>query len=371
MVIRRLQITHVRNLSRVSLAQLNRINVFYGANGSGKTSLLEAVHLLLVGRSFRLSQVKPIIQDGEAESVIFAELQDEASNITTLGMQRQRDGTKPTVLLNRHPVSSLAELVHIAPVQVFSSDTFEILMGGPSRRRQFIDWGLFHVEPSFYPAWRLAQRALKQRNTLLRHGKIARDQLTLWTREYARHGEQIDAMRRAYMSQFIVAVQPILVALSPALSDLHISYHQGWNKDLGLSEALEQSIEGDIAQGVTRAGPHRAELRIQSGAALASDALSRGQQKVLVAGLHLAQAELLRERTNKTSIFLIDDLGAELDRAHRQRFCAMLERLGVQVLATSIEKEELRDSWPSATAVQMFHVERGEISPCSSIRGIE
>ena len=364
MLIRRLQVTNVRNLSRVSLPQLQRINIFFGANGSGKTSLLEAAHLLLVGRSFRQSQVKPVLRDGSAECVIFAELRDDAGAALTLGMQRQRDGSKPTILLNGSAIGSLADLVHIAPVQVFSAEAFEVLQGGPTHRRQFIDWGLFHVEPSFYPTWRLAQRALKQRNTLLRHGKIARDQLALWTREYARHGEQIDLMRQSYMEELIAMAQQILSELSPAVTGLEMSYHRGWSKPHALEEALQLALDGDIQQGMTRVGPHRADLRIHAGAALAVDTLSRGQQKVLVAGLQLAQAELLRKRTSRTSIFLIDDLGAELDRVHRQKFCAVLERLDVQVLATSIEQNELIDGWSPSTAVQMFHVEHGEITPC-------
>lgn len=374
MFIQRLQVSHVRNLSRISLPQLKPINIFFGANGSGKTSLLEAAHLLLMGRSFRQGQLRPLLQEEQPQCVVFAELSSGEGNSQSLGISRQRDGSKPQIKLNGNALGSLSELVQIAPVQVLSADSFEMLTGGPSNRRQFLDWGLFHVEPNFFPAWRLAQRALKQRNSLIRHGKIDRDQLLLWSREYARYGEQIDQMRQAYLERLLPAVRSVMAELAPAISDrLDMTYSRGWAKDVSLEAALSNAIELDIQQGHTRQGPHRADLRVYAGPNLAGETLSRGQLKALVAGFHLAQAELLRTLIGRKSIFLIDDLAAELDREHRQRFCRQLERLDLQVLATSIEKTELMDCWRQADRIQMFHVEQGQITPETEIttRGIE
>ncbi len=186
MFIQRLQVSHVRNLSRLSLPHLKPINVFSGVNGSGKTSLLEAIHLLIMGKSFRHALVRPVLQENAADCTVFAELSAGGSTAgsspsrVTLGATRHRDGSKPVVKLNGNPAAALAELVELVPLQVLSADSFDMLTGGPSFRREFLDRGLFHVEPKFYPAWRLAQRALKQRNSLIRHGKIPLDQLALW-----------------------------------------------------------------------------------------------------------------------------------------------------------------------------------------------
>lgn len=367
MQIRRLQVTNVRNLSRVSLP-LQTINVFYGVNGSGKTSLLEAVHLLLMGRSFRQTQLRPLLSEGQDQSVVFAELVSLNDARLTLGLSRQRDGSKPVIKLNGEPLKSLSELVQVAPVQVLSADSFEMLTGGPSNRRSFLDWGLFHVEPDFYPAWRLAQRALKQRNSLIRHGKIDRDQLLLWTREYARYGELVDQMRQAYLEQLLPIGQAITASLLPQLeARLVTAYARGWPKEQSLAEALEQGFDSDLQQGHTRLGPHRADLRVHAGQHLAADVLSRGQLKMLVASLHLAQTELLQSKAGKHSIFLIDDLAAELDDVNRGRLCAELERLQVQVLATSIKKNELTDCWARPEQVQVFHVEHGVINPLHTV----
>jgi len=364
MLIQRFQVQNVRNLSVVSLEALSQINIFYGANGSGKTSLLESVHLLLVGRSFRQAQLKPLLSEGQKDCVVFGELvSQQGDRRATVGQHRSHDG-KPLIKLNGERLSSLADLVKVAPLQVLNSDSFELLEGGPSHRREYLDWGLFHVEQAFYPAWRQAQRALKQRNSLIRHDKIDRLQMSLWSKEYARYGEQIDQMRCGYVEQLAPAFRWVLNELNPDLAQrLELSYSRGWSKDHSLEELLIESIDKDLQQGFTRVGPHRADVRVQVGGSSAADILSRGQIKLVVASLRLAQAQLLLQQTNENCIFLIDDLPAELDRHHRSKLCRLLEQLGLQVLITCIESQDLVDCWSRPEHLRMFHVERGTISP--------
>ncbi|MDB6063540.1 MAG: replication/repair protein RecF [Verrucomicrobiaceae bacterium] len=367
MLIQRLQISHIRNLSRASLPRLNRINVFCGINGSGKTSLLEALHLLIMGKSFRHAMVRPVLQEGEAECTVFAELSTSAGRLT-LGAQRYRDGSKPLLKINGAPANALSELVELVPMQVLSADSFELILGGPGFRREFLDRGLFHVEPKFYPVWRLAQRALKQRNSLLRHGKISTDQIILWSREYARYGEEIDRMRRHYLDNLLPACHAVIAQLSPdAMVGLEATYSRGWSKDVALEHALIAGIEKDLQQGFTRQGPHRADLKIMIDEGTAAETLSRGQLKILAAGFHLAQTNLLHAKTGKKSILLVDDLSAELDRSHRQSLCSALEDSGLQVFVTSVEPEDLANCWSNTNDVEMFHVERGHITPLSEI----
>lgn len=364
MLIRRLQVQNIRNLGQVSLSSLGPINIFFGANGSGKTSLLEAIHLLLVGRSFRHSQFKPLLSEGRQECVVFGELvSPEHGRQISLGQQRGQD-SKPLIRMNGDKVNSLAELVRIAPLQVLNTDSFELLVGGPSQRREYLDWGLFHVEPSFYGTWQQAQRALKQRNGLIRHGKIDRSQLQLWSREYARYGEQLDQMRRDYAEQLAPTFQRVLHELNPEIGErLELHYTRGWSRDHGLEQLLIEGIDKDLQQGFTRVGPHRADLKVQVGGVAAADILSRGQLKLIVAGLRLAQAVLLRELTGERCIFLVDDLPAELDRSHRQKLCRLLEQQGLQVMITCIEHQDLTDCWNHPEQLKMFHVEHGIITP--------
>jgi DNA replication and repair protein RecF len=363
MLIRRLQVNNVRNLGRVSLDSFKSINIFFGTNGSGKTSLLEAIHFLLMGRSFRQSQFKPLLKEGEEESIVFGDLVDEHARSMSLGVSRRREG-KPTIRLDAVKLQTLAELIQVAPVQVLNNDTFEMLVGGPSYRREFLDWGLFHVEPRFFPLWRLAQRALKQRNSLIRHGKIDRPQLELWSREYSRYGEELDALRVEYFSRLLPRCQSMLSDLSPAVAkSLEVAYYRGWARDQSLEALLVDGMDRDVQQGFTRSGPHRADLRVTVGANAAADVLSRGQLKIVVAGFYLAQAQLVKERTNKKSIFLVDDLAAELDKQHRRHFCAQLEQMGQQVFLTCIDRSDLVECWQGSEDPALFHVEQGCVLP--------
>lgn len=365
MLIQRLRVNNVRNLGCVSLDSFKPVNIFFGTNGSGKTSLLEALHFLLMGRSFRQSQFKPLLKEGEEEAIVFAELLSEDARKMSLGISRRREG-KPTIRLDAAKLQTLAELIQIAPVQVLNNDTFEMLTGGPAHRREYLDWGLFHVEPRFFPIWRLAQRALKQRNSLIRHGKIDRPQLELWSREYARYGEQLDDLRADYFTKLLPRCLEMLSLLSPLVAQsLSTTYYRGWAKDQSLEALLVEGIDRDIQQGFTRSGPHRADLRVTVGTSAAADVLSRGQLKIAVAGFYLAQAQILNELVNKKSIFLVDDLTAELDSYHRHQFCTQLERLNLQVFATCIERDDLIDCWPGVNQPALFHVEQGSVIPDS------
>jgi len=362
MQIRRLQVQNVRNLEQVSLPALQRINVFFGANGSGKTSLLEAVHLLLVGRPFRSTQLRPVLRESTEQCVVFAELKDGESQ-HALGMQRTQ-ADKPLIKLDGERLKSAAELVRLAPLQVLNADAFQLLTGGPGERREFMDWGLFHVEHEFYPVWQRARRALHQRNSLIRHGKIDRPQLLLWSREYARYGDALDVWRQGYIAALAPLFRETLAELNAEVTErVSVVYSRGWARDTELEALLVDGFDRDMQQGYTRVGPHRADLKIQVGGGNAADMLSRGQLKLVVSALRVAQARLLKQAADKDCLFLIDDLPAELDQKHRTALCAVLDNLGVQVFVTCIDKNELRHCWPHTTQPAMFHVEHGAVSP--------
>jgi DNA replication and repair protein RecF len=217
------------------------------------------------------------------------------------------------------------------------------------------------VEHNFYQAWKSARKCLKHRNSLLRHDRIDRAQLAVWTAEFSRLGEQIDSYRQQYIRQLAPVFERVLGQLIE-LEGLGLSYFRGWDKEHGLAEVLESQLERDLAQRFTHAGPHRADLRLRYQGANAADILSRGQQKLVVCALRVAQGYLLSEIMGRPCVFLVDDLPAELDAPHRKALCQLLEALGCQVFVTCVDRQALTGCWSNDAAIKTFHVEQGKIT---------
>lgn len=366
MPLRRLTITQVRNLKQVALDSLSRVNVLYGSNGSGKTSVLEAIHILGTARSFRSPQIRTLIQHGADQCTVYGELETPAGK-TPLGVQKLRKGGT-SIKIGGRVIRVASELAEQLPLQVINAQSFALLVGTPLDRRQFLDWGVFHVEHGFNAAWRRFHRAIKQRNELLRRDKISDSDLRPWTAELVTSGTAVDVARSAYFDLFHREFQQVMARLSSPLAEVDIRYRRGWDSNLALSEAMAASEMADRAQGYTHTGPQRADLRVVYKGHGAGETLSRGQQKLVVAAMKLAQGRVLKEVAGQACVYLVDDLPAELDREHASQVAAELDILQAQVFITCVEETDIAGVWPAGAAEQlkMFHVEHGEITPQAS-----
>lgn len=362
MTIQRLRLHHFRNLAPVDLQPAAGLNLIYGENGSGKTSLLEAIYLLSLVRSFRSKKLKHLVAHQASYFTVHAELRDAQGLHFPLAVQRQLASDETEIRLGGQRPSSIAELTAQLPVQLINPDAFRLLEGGPKERRQFLDWGAFHVEPGFIFAWQRFQRALKQRNSLLRHARIDPLELDLWEKEIAASGEEVTRYRETYLQQLLPLFEQLLARLSQ-LEGFRLNFQRGWDKSLSLAESLFQSRQKDSEQGFTQSGPQRSDLRVSFQGRSAIEVLSRGQQKLVVSALKLAQGRLLAAAGKKQCIYLIDDLPAELDQQHRQMFCRLLEEQGSQVFITSVDQSALQIDWKEPDRIHWFHVEQGQISP--------
>ena len=245
-------------------------------------------------------------------------------------------------------------------MQVICSDTFKLLEGSPAVRRQFMDWGVFHVEHQFHSIWKNAQRCLKQRNSLLRHGRLDDSELAVWTQELAGFGEQLDVFRKSYFDRLVPIFEETLSRLLD-IDGLSLKYYRGWDSDRSLCDVLAANLNRDKEVTHTQAGPHRADLKFRYRSANAADILSRGQQKLVVCALRVAQGYLLSQEKGRSCVYLIDDLPSELDRGHRKALCMLLEELGCQVFVTCVDHRDLAECWSVDMPVSMFHVEHGNI----------
>jgi DNA replication and repair protein RecF len=357
MLIERLAFTGLRNLAPLDVTPSPGINLIVGRNGSGKTSVLEGLHILGMGRSFRTRQLKHAIAHDAAEMTLFARLA--GSPPVPIGVRREREGGELEMRMAGERVPRLAQLIEALPLQLVNPDAFRLLEGAPAGRREFLDWGVFHVKHDFYDAWRRAKRALKHRNALLRRDRMDVSSLVAWEQELAHWGERVDALRREWMTSFVPVFEETLGRLIE-LPDLRLRYSRGWDKQRDLQEVLEQGREQDFHMGFTQHGPQRADLRIRLGRRPAVEVLSRGQQKLVVSALKLAQGRLLELSTGRNCLYLIDDLPAELDSEHRRVFCRLLESMRCQAFITSVEHDALAGPWEPHTPIAMFHVKQAD-----------
>jgi len=357
MPIRRLQISGVRNLQPLNLNFSPSVNFIFGQNGSGKSSLLESIHLQATGKSFRHHQIKPVIQQGKDECILFSEVEDSAFGITKIGSQRSLKGEK-ALKINGQNVASQSEASKLLPVQIIEPNTFKLLSGSPQERRQFIDWGVFHVEQIFLGEWKNLKKQLQQRNAVLKKGE--EQWLDVWSKGFIESALKINQLRIDYLTKFKPYFEQSLAKLDPELK-VELNYYPGWERKSELIDVLIKQKERDLQLGYTQSGPQRAELRIKVNGVNAADMLSRGQQKSVVAALKIAQGGLLKAETGRNTIYLVDDLASELDESHRLAFCHLLEELGSQVFITSIESDSVSSSWNPVNS-KMFHVEHGQIT---------
>lgn len=363
MTLDRIAFQGLRNLAPLDLHPQPGINLLLGANGSGKTSLLEGIHILGMGRSFRTQHLKHAISHDADALALHARISGDPP--LPIGVQRLRSVSELEMRMGGERVTRLAQLVDALPLQLINSDTFRLLEGAPAFRREFLDWGVFHVKHGFLQVWKGMRRALKHRNALLRHGRMEDRSLDVWEHELAQWGERLDALRSDYMASFIPVFEETLAALL-SLPGLELRYSRGWDRQRSLSDVLQQSRDTDRQMGFTQQGPQRADLRIRLERRPAVEVLSRGQQKLVVSALKLAQGRLLEQQMGRRCLYLIDDLPAELDARHQQVFCQWLEAMRCQVFITSVEPQALSGAWQADTPIALFHVKHGRVTPGDS-----
>jgi DNA replication and repair protein RecF len=243
---------------------------------------------------------------------------------SALGMRAKMGGDR---------VASLAELAAVLPVQIIDPEVHRLIEEGPSRRRRFLDWGVFHVEHSFVERWQQYQQVLKQRNAALKARQPAAV-VSAWDIDLVRLGVSIHEARALYVDQLAPVASDIAKRLLGL--ELSMSYRSGWSRDLSLGEALRTSWIHDQDTGVTQVGPQRAEITFRLEGAPVKDRISRGQQKLLAASLLMAQLRLFPNDAQIRPTLLLDDPAAELDSERLLGLIREVTMQSVQLVVTSL-----------------------------------
>lgn len=357
----RLKAGFFRNVSATDISLHPQFNCIYGHNGSGKSTLLEMIYCLGRGRSFRTHLTQPIVQYRAEACHVFAEL---ASNTitTTIGFEKSiRSKLRLKMGVNQQ-APTLIELADLLPIQLIHPNCHDLLNHGPKRRRQFLNWGMFHVEPQFLPLWQQLSHALKQRNAALQQSQAV-SCVTAWDYEIVRVGLLLSELRQRYFELLKGMVSHFLAQLLDFYS-LEMAYYPGWDAKQDLSTCFKQNLAGDISRRYTRMGPHRFDLILKIHDLPVELVLSRGEQKRLICALYLAQGKLIQKLSGKHCIYLLDDVMHELDTHYQRQLWETLEQLECQVFITAISSSSF-DRFHTLQNNQQFHIDQGNIVPVS------
>ncbi|SEP00573.1 DNA replication/repair protein RecF [Aquisalimonas asiatica] len=350
MAIASLTVSGVRNLADATLECDPRCNVIAGANAAGKTSVLEAIHVLARARSFRTARLDQVRRDGTAELLVRGDVQV-GTGAHRLGVARGESGTR--VRIDGADARGLSELARWLPVQVINTESQRLLQDGPSARRSYLNWSAFHVEHGYHEAWRRYDRALRQRNAALREGD-SRTARAL-EGELVSAAGAVDTLRSGVLAELQPHLDVYLQRWLPE-TPVQIVYRRGWSQSRTLADTLADQHESELNMGYTLSGPHRADLQLRVHGMDAQHRLSRGQQKVLVVAMLLAQASVIATQGGVQPVLLVDDLPAELDVEYRAAVLQAIEESQGQVFFTAIETEAL-----AVSAGRLFHVEQGTL----------
>lgn len=349
-----LDVFSVRNIREASLTPSPAINLITGANASGKSSLLEAIFILGRARSFRTTHIKQAIAFDQTHLVVSAQNRQQGESLSRIGIQIDAKQCEIRIDGENRQKSDLA---YALPVQLIDPKSYRLLDAGPQVRREFLDWGIFNQHKQFLGHWRKYTKALQQRNSLLKSRQLR--QIPAWDRELSEHGKVINQFRQVYVAELVPVfnetARQFLTEVQP-----DVRFHPGWADEAELELSLKQDLDRDLRYGFTHSGPHRADFISYCDKRPAKDFLSRGQQKLYVLALLMAQVTLLNRISPNACCILIDDLAAELDTENKAKLLKYLAELDCQVFITSTDFSDFGDLAPLKT-YKRFHVEHGRI----------
>ena len=360
MFLQSLNISGVRNLTAVALKLDAGLNVFFGDNGAGKSSLLEAISFATTGRSFRTSKLETMVASQEEESVVFAQFNE----TTKIGIAFKKKNKVKLIKVNGKNLTTLSALASLYPTQTLSPESYHLIDSAPSERRKYLDWCLFHVKHSYHEQWKSYSGILKQRNALLRaadDNSNFNESIKVWNAKLCDASEKVTLARTSAVAELQTVLKKITRDMSLDFCDgLELSYHPGFSGQLNLK--LEEGLHLDKLAGYTRLGPHKADLRIKVNGYPVKEYLSRGQKKVLINLMTLAQTIYLKTKSKKNSLFIIDDFGSELDEANQVALLSALLSLdNVQVVLSCVQQDSLKAIEKGYNNAKLFHVKHGAI----------
>jgi DNA replication and repair protein RecF len=326
MRVNRLWLTNFRNYETAELEpDPDGLTVIVGANGEGKTNLLEAISYLATLSSFRGAPGEALVRAGCPSAVVRAEA--ERDQRALLIEAELNVAGRDRVQVNRQPLRRARDLLGALRVSVFAPDDLSLVKAGPGERRRYLDDALVALHPKHDALQRDVDRVLRQRNTLLRQssGRATPEissTLDVWDAKLASAGAELVAARQALVARLEPEVGKAYDQVAHTAADVSMAYRCSWSGDL--TEALERSRVDDLRRGVSLVGPHRDELALGIGGLPGRTHASQGEQRSLALAMRLAVHRTIGEEVGEPPVLLLDDVFSELDPERSEALLAHL-----------------------------------------------
>ncbi len=330
MIIRSLKVENIRTHQSFSTQLPNQTTIIIGKNGSGKTSLLEAITVALVGKSFKGTDGELLRHDADWWRIDIT-LDDQERVIK----YRQSDSKKEkTFDINGKTTARLSSM-HRYPVVLFEPDDLRLIHGSPVRRRAYIDKLAAQLYPGYAQVLSRYEKNLQQRNRLLK-SDASKDQLFAWNIGLAKYGAQIIEVRSRLVDRLRGRFDEVYKTIAKTADEVTITYSHnvGVNTEQTLLNELENQIQRDLIVGYTSAGPHRHDVHISLNSTLAMRDASRGEVRTMILALKFIEVELLEEVLDKKPIILLDDVFSELDESRQTQLVTNFKNH--QIVMTSV-----------------------------------
>ena len=330
-VITKLQVQNIRTHDHYLLTLSPNVTLITGQNGSGKTSLIESIYIALQGSSFKGSDTD-ILKQHQPWWRIDIQFDNIAARTVKFDPSRTT-GRKQFIVDDKTNYRMLQK--HKYPVVLFEPDDLRLLHGSPTRRRQFIDRFISQLNPLYGPSLRKYERALKQRNNLLKNAYVNDDHLFAWNIALAEHGAYIIEQRIAFIEELNQNLAGLYQSIAGTHDDVSIHYSHTFVGDIKqkLLNELHAHLERDSYLGSTSVGPHRHDVVFQINTSPALSVASRGEARTIVLALKFLEVEIIEKLTAKTPIVLLDDVFSELDATRQKLLTSQLK--GHQIIITS------------------------------------
>lgn len=346
MLLKQLILTNYRNIINQTLIPDDKLTVLVGKNGQGKTNYLESIFVCCTGRSHRTSKdVQLINWDKDNARIIASSMQRDGSHKVEVHLKKN---TRKTIMVNNNNINRLGELMGHLNCVLFAPEDLSLVKDGPSFRRRYIDMALAQTDRSYFYSLQQYQRALKQRNELLKQiikKSSLKSTLSVWDYQLAQIGSKLIVKRLKFVESIKKQTKSIHHDLTTG-SKMEIKYHPPVDSDNeamisdALLKLLDEHHDIDIGRGTTTTGPHKDDLGIYLDSKDARIYGSQGQKKTCALALKLSQLKVMESTTGETPLLLLDDVFSELDSARREM---ILEYIGkVQTIITCVDFDTLK-----------------------------